>query len=200
MFYSLRGKLIYKSENEIAIECAGVGYRCFVTMNTIANLPDEGNEVMVYTHLNVREDAMDLFGFSGKEELNCFKMLTSVSGVGAKMGIAILSSLSPNQIATAIASEDYKTLTVAPGVGNKLAQRIVLELRDKIGKVSESMVGSLGNIKIVAKSSNVQNAAEALSVLGYSQGEAMRILSTLDENLKVEELIKGALKIMSCKT
>lgn len=200
MFYSLRGKLIYKSENEIAIECAGVGYRCFVTMNTIANLPDEGNEVMVYTHLNVREDAMDLFGFSGKEELNCFKMLTSVSGVGAKMGIAILSSLSPNQIATAIASEDYKTLTVAPGIGNKLAQRIVLELRDKIGKVSESMVGSLGNIKIVAKSSNVQNAAEALSVLGYSQGEAMRILSTLDENLKVEELIKGALKIMSCKT
>lgn len=200
MFYSLRGKLIYKSENEIAIECAGVGYRCFVTMNTVANLPDEGNEVMVYTHLNVREDAMDLFGFSGKEELNCFKMLTSVSGVGVKMGIAILSSLSPNQIATAIASEDYKTLTVAPGVGNKLAQRIVLELRDKIGKVSESMAGSLGNIKIVAKSSNVQNAAEALSVLGYSQGEAMKILSTLDENLKVEELIKGALKIMSCKT
>lgn len=200
MFYSLRGKLIYKSENEIAIECAGVGYRCFVTMNTVANLPDEGNDVMVYTHLNVREDAMDLFGFSGKEELNCFKMLTSVSGVGVKMGIAILSSLSPNQIATAIASEDYKTLTVAPGVGNKLAQRIVLELRDKIGKVSESMAGSLGNIKIVAKSSNVKNAAEALSVLGYSQGEAIKILSTLDENLKVEELIKGALKIMSCKT
>lgn len=200
MFYSLRGKLIYKSENEIAIECAGVGYRCFVTMNTVANLPDEGNEVMVYTHLNVREDAMDLFGFSGKEELNCFKMLTSVSGVGVKMGIAILSSLNPNQIATAIASEDYKTLTAAPGVGNKLAQRIVLELKDKIGKVSESMAESLGNIKIAAKSSNVQNAAEALAVLGYSQGEAMRILSTLDENLKVEELIKGALKIMSCKT
>lgn len=200
MFYSLRGKLIYKSENEIAIECAGVGYKCFVTMNTVATLPDEGNEIMVYTYLNVREDAMDLFGFSGKEELNCFKMLTSVSGVGVKMGIAILSSLSPNQIATAIASENYKTLTVAPGVGSKLAQRIVLELKDKIGKVSESMAEPLGNIKMVAKSSNVQNAAEALSVLGYSQSEAIRILSTLDENLKVEDLIKGALKIMSCKT
>lgn len=200
MFYSLRGKLIYKSENEIAIECAGVGYKCFVTMNTVATLPDEGNEIMVYTYLNVREDAMDLFGFSGKEELNCFKMLTSVSGVGVKMGIAILSSLSPNQIATAIASENYKTLTVVPGVGSKLAQRIVLELKDKIGKVSESMAEPLGNIKMVAKSSNVQNAAEALSVLGYSQSEAIRILSTLDENLKVEDLIKGALKIMSCKT
>ena len=199
MFYSLKGKLIYKSENEIAIECSGVGYKCFVTMNTVANLPAEGNEVMVYTHLNVREDAMDLFGFYGKEELNCFKMLTSVSGVGAKMGIAILSSLSPNQIATAIASEDYKTLTVVPGVGNKLAQRIVLELRDKIGKVSESMLENLGGTKNAVKSPNIQKAANALSVLGYSQAEAMKALSTFDDNQKVEDLIKGALKIISSK-
>ena len=199
MFYSLRGKLIYKAENTIAVECAGVGYKCFVTMNTMADLPDEGNEVMVYTHLNVREDAIDLFGFSSQEELNCFKMLTSVSGVGAKMGIAILSTLAPNQVAAAVASEDHRTLVLAPGVGNKLAQRIILELRDKIGKVSESIVGASGNVKVYAKSSNVQNAAKALSVLGYSQNEAMSALSCLDENLKVEELIKGALKIMCIK-
>lgn len=199
MFYSLRGKLIYKSENTIAIECGGVGYKCYVTMNTISDLPNEGDEVMVFTHLNVREDAMDLFGFSGKEELNCFKMLTSVSGVGTKMGISILSTLTPNQIATAIASEDHRTLTLVPGVGNKLAQRIVLELRDKISKVSELTVGTTGGIKFGRMSSNVQNAVKALSVLGYSQSEAMNALSTLDENLKVEDLIKGALKIMSSK-
>lgn len=199
MFYSLRGKLIYKSENVIAIECAGVGYKCFATMNTIADLPDEGNDAMVYTYLNVREDAMTLFGFSTQEELNCFKMLTSVSGVGAKMGIAILSTLAPSQVAAAVASEDHKTLTLAPGVGNKLAQRIILELRDKISKSSEFTVGVAGSVHAVGRSTNIQNAANALSVLGYSQGEAMNALSQLDENLKVEELIKGALKIISSK-
>lgn len=199
MFYSLRGKLIYKFENAIAIECGGVGYKCFVSMNTASNLPDIGNEIMVYTYLNVREDAMDLFGFLSEEELSCFKMLTSVSGVGAKMGIAILSALNPSQVATSIASEDHKTLTLAQGVGNKLAQRIVLELRDKIGKISESTFETLGNIKTGTSSSNVQNAAKALSVLGYSQNEAMKVLSTLDENLQVEELIKSALKVMSSR-
>ena len=116
----------------MVIECSGVGLKCFVTKNTLYNLPEKNSEIFLFTHLAVREDSMDLYGFSSAEELDAFKLITSVNGVGAKIGIAILSEFTPSNLYLAIASNDAKTITRAAGVGIKLAQRIVLELKDKI--------------------------------------------------------------------
>lgn len=138
MLYSVRGKLIHMEPRTAVIECAGVGYKCFITMHTARQLPALGGEVILYTILSVREDAVDLFGFADQGELNCFRQLTSVSGVGPKAAVAILSELSPERVAMAVASGDYKTLTRASGVGPKLAQRIVLEMKDKVGALQPS--------------------------------------------------------------
>lgn len=196
MFYSLRGKLINIDNLTIAVECAGVGYKCNVTQNTLNELPPVGEDVFIYTHLNVREDAMELFGFSQINELNCFKLLTSVSGVGAKVGIAILSTLSSEQVAIAIASGDSKALTMAPGVGNKLAQRIILELKDKIDGSKTTMSMNQQSFIKVSKG-NGAAAINALSVLGYSQAEAAAAVAQFDENMPVEELIRNVLKSMA---
>lgn len=196
MFYSLRGKLISVDNLSIAVECAGVGYKCNVTQNTLSELPAVGEEVFIYTHLSVREDSMELFGFSKLNELNCFKLLTSVSGVGAKVGIAILSTLSPEQVALAIASGDSKVLTMAPGVGNKLAQRIILELKDKVANAQMTMPIGQSSFAKVPKG-NAAAAINALSVLGYSQSEAAVAVSKFDENMSVEDLIRNALKSMA---
>lgn len=196
MFYSLRGKLISVDGLVIAVECAGVGYKCHVTQNTLSELPAVGEDVFIYTHLNVREDAMELFGFSKMNELNCFKLLTSVSGVGAKVGVAILSTLSAEQVAVAIASGDSKVLTMAPGVGNKLAQRIILELKDKVANF-QAIASASQNSFAKVSTGNAAAAINALSVLGYSQSEAAAAVSTFDGNLPVEELIRNALKSMA---
>lgn len=196
MFYSLRGKLISVDNLSIAVECAGVGYKCNVTQNTLSELPAVGEEVFIYTHLSVREDSMELFGFSKLNELNCFKLLTSVSGVGAKVGIAILSTLSPEQVALAITSGDSKVLTMAPGVGNKLAQRIILELKDKVANAQVTMPIEQSSFAKVPKG-NAAAAINALSVLGYSQSEAAVAVSKFDENMSVEDLIRNALKSMA---
>ena len=199
MFYSLRGTLIDISNLTIAIECAGVGYKCIVTQNTLKELPALGEEVYIYTYLNVREDAMELFGFSKLNELNCFKLLTSVSGVGAKVGIAILSTLSAEQVAIAIASDDSKVLTMVPGVGNKLAQRIILELKDKVAKSQVNLSStSLTNVTIPV--GNAPAAINALFVLGYSKLEATAAISKLDDSMPVEDLIRTALKSMDRRT
>lgn len=200
MFYSLRGKLIHTEQAFAVIDCNGVGYKCFITMNTLRQLPQCGEEVKLYTYLNVREDAMDLYGFYKSSELNCFKMLISVSGVGAKMGLSILSELMPEQVAIAIASNDSKTLTKASGVGNKLAQRIILELKDKLkNDYEKSKENDSSYINLVCKesSSNAAKAMDALSVLGYSSSDVMPTLSKLDCSLPVEELIRLSLKAMA---
>ncbi|MFR2561324.1 MAG: Holliday junction branch migration protein RuvA [Anaeromassilibacillus sp.] len=132
MFYSIKGTLTHMEPGFVVVECAGVGFKCLTTLSTQRTMPQIGEQVKLFTHLNVREDAMDLFGFATMMELNCFKMLTAVSGVGPKVGLAILSELSPEQVAMAAASGDSKSLTRASGVGAKLAQRIVLELKDKV--------------------------------------------------------------------
>lgn len=198
MFFSLKGKLIHIDDTIAVIECAGVGYKCFITATTRNDLPNIGEEAFVYTHLNVREDAMDLFGFSQKSELECFKKLTSVSGVGVKVGIAILSALSPQQIITAIAMGDSKTLTYAPGVGSKLAQRVILELKDKISKIESTVEIKSSKIKI-AINKNSQEAINALSVLGYAPVEVSSIVAQFDINLPVEELIRLSLKALAVK-
>ena len=196
MYYSLTGKLIHLEPGTAVVSCGGVGYKCFITMYTQRALPKLLEEVTLYTHLNVREDAMELFGFINQSELGCFKMLTSVSGVGAKVGLAILSSLSSEQVAMAIASSDSKTLTLAPGVGNKLAQRIILELKDKLKNVVKNEQTAIA-AGIISSSSNVSEAIDALSVLGYSPSETAPIVAKLDSSLPVEELIRLSLRSMA---
>lgn len=203
MFYSLTGKIIHKSEQTVAISCGGVGFKCFTTRNTLSKLSLNNNsDVTVFTHLNVREDALDLFGFATEEELEAFKMLIGVSGVGPKAALAILSELSPDAFAVAVASGDSKAITAANGVGPKLAQRVIMELKDKIANVSFISEESSAVSSAVNTANNMSNTSEAiaaLTALGYSQTEASVAVSKLSPSLSVEELIKGALKNMTLR-
>lgn len=196
MLYRLRGSLIHTEPSFAVIECAGVGYKCYTTMNTQRSLPAVGKEAILYTHMNVREDAVDLFGFSSLAELNCFKLLTSVSGVGPKVGLAILSVLSPEQVAVAVAAGDFKTLTMAQGVGNKLAQRVILELKDKLKALGggEEVTAAAG---VVNAAGNAAEAMNALTVLGYTPSDVAPVVAKFDSSLPVEELIRLTLKAMA---
>ena len=195
MLYSLRGKLIHAEPRVAVIECGGVGFRCQITMTTARVLPALGAEATLYTIMNVREDAIELFGFAEQAELECFKQLTSVTGVGPKAGLAILSELSPERVALAAASGDYKALTRAQGVGPKLAQRIVLELKDKVGALAASGGVELpGGTGVVSAAGNAAEAVSALSVLGFTPGEASAAVGRLDSSLPVETLVRDALK------
>ena len=195
MFYSLKGNLIHMEPGLAVVECGGVGFKCLTTLSTQRTLPSIGEQVTLYTHLNVREDALDLFGFATLGELNCFKMLTGVSGVGPKVGLAILSELAPEQVAMAVATGDSKTLTRASGVGAKLAQRITLELKDKVKGIQTS-ASAFAPTGIVSASSNAGAAVNALTVLGYSPTDAAAVVGRFDSALPVEELIRQSLKAM----
>ena len=192
MLYSVRGKLIAIESNAAVVECGGVGYMCQTTMNTLKAVK-LNTEVTLYTYLNVREDAVDLFGFATKAELETFKNLISVSGVGPKAGLAVLSELSPEQVAMAIASDDLKTITRAQGIGKKIAQRIVLELKDKLAKAAKE---DSSFAQAAQNSVNVSTGIEALGVLGYSPSDVSPVLATLDSTLPVEQLISLTLKQM----
>lgn len=195
MIYSVRGKLIRKEPNLAVVECAGVGYACRTTLNTISRLGSIGSEAFLLTYLYIREDSVELFGFASEQELNCFRMLISVSGVGPKAGLAILSDTSPEKFALNVATGDYKAFTRTKGVGPKLAQRVVLELKDKITneQLSSSITGDT-DLRAVTESGNTSEAISALVVLGYSQAEAASVVAKLDPSLSVEELIRNALK------
>lgn len=204
MIYSVKGRLIVKEPGFAVIECGGVGYGCRTSYNTIARLGDIGSEEMLYTYLYVREDAVELFGFATMQELSCFKLLISVSGVGPKAATSILSDVTPERFAFLVASGDSKTFTKTKGIGAKTAQRIVLELKDKIS--SEAIVSSIGSdlsgaadIPSGEASSSVSEALEALMVLGYSQGETAPILGRLDPSLSTQDLIKETLRLMAAK-
>ncbi len=202
MFYSLTGKLVYMESGMVAVECGGVAFKCFTSMNTQKDMPAIGANVTVYTHLNVREDAMDLFGFSTKAEMECFKMLTSVSGVGPKVGLAILSEMNAERVALCVAGGDSKSFTRANGVGPKLAQRIVLELRDKVKAltVPGAKAGTEGlSAGVISASRNAAEAVTALSVLGYNPSEAAEVVAKFDSTLPVEELIRLSLRAMASK-
>lgn len=198
MLYSVRGKLIHMEPHMAVIECGGVGFKCHITMTTARQLPSLGSEATLYTIMNVREDAIELFGFADQSELSCFKQLTSVTGVGPKAAVAILSELSPERVALAAASGDYKTLTKAQGVGPKLAQRIVLELKDKVSALQAS--GGLDisqGAGVVSAAGNASEAVNALTVLGFSLGEASAAIGKLDSALPVETLVRDALKSLA---
>ena len=204
MIYSVKGTLTVKELGFAVIECGGVGYGCRTSYNTVSQLGDIGSEAKLYTYLYVREDVVELFGFATLQELSCFKLLISVSGVGPKAATAILSDVTPEKFALLVASGDSKAFTKTKGIGAKTAQRLVLELKDKIS--SESISGSISSdaaafasIAAGETSSAVSEALEALMVLGYTQGETAPILGKLDPSLSTQELIKETLRLMAAK-
>ena len=200
MIYSLNGTLIHSEQSFVVIECGGVGYKCFVTMNTLRTLPRTGEKAMLYTHMLVREDAVELCGFADKSELACFRLLTGVSGVGAKVAIAILSVLTPEQLALAVSSGDSKAFTQASGVGKKLAERITLELRDKVKKLGVTETpGEITAASAVLPQGNISKAVGALAVLGYSPEEVTPFMGGIDPSLSVEEIIGQTLRAIGKK-
>ncbi len=193
MIYSVRGKLIHTENSAAVVECGGVGYLCQTTMNTLKTLK-LNSEVTLYTYLNVREDAVDLFGFATQNELATFKTLISVSGVGPKAGLSVLSELTAEQVAMAIATDDIKTITRAQGIGKKIAQRIILELKDKLAKSEQTQSGNVQMPQTAG--GNVAKAIEALGVLGYTPANVSPVLANFDAGLPVEQLIAMTLKQM----
>lgn len=201
MIYSLNGRLTVKELNYAVVECGGVGYGCRTSYNTVSQIGEIGSDVMLYTHLYIREDAAELFAFATQQELRCFRLLISVSGVGPKAAISVLSDVTPERFAFLVASGDSKAFTKTKGIGAKTAQRIVLELKDKIS--SDSLSGAFPGVSVptaptgVPGSDSVSEALEALMVLGYSQGEVSSVLGGLDPNLTTQELIKETLRLMT---
>ena len=196
MFYSITGNVVYYDSQSVAIDCNGVAFKCYATVNTLKNVARTGERITLYTHLNVKEDALDLFGFYTQQEMDCFKMLMDVNGVGPKVALAILSELTPEKLALSIASSDTKAITRANGVGPKVAQRIILELKDKLAKGLDlgNAAPEIEAASSAAFGSNSSEAVAALTMLGYSQSEASVAVGKLDPSLSVEELIKQALK------
>lgn len=194
MIYSLKGTLVHTEQNLAVVECGGVGYGCRTTLNTLKALK-LNTEVKLYTCMSVREDAVELFGFSTVSELNTYKLLINVNGVGPKAGISILSILSPEQVAVAVSSGDFKTITQANGIGPKMAQRIVLELKDKFKSIEfEGNAETSDGIAVKAPTGNIPAAVQALAVLGFSSAEVTPILTKLDPSLSVEQMIGATLK------
>lgn len=196
MICSLRGKLIFSGQDTAVVECGGVGMRCNIGINTFAKLPPVNSETFLHTYTSVKEDSIDLFGFYTLEELECFKLLISVSGVGPKMGIALLSEFPPEKIMLCIASNDSKTLTRTSGVGTKLAQRIILELKDKVSSTA-TVTSEVTAAVNTTTNDNSREAVAALVTLGFSQSEASVVIGRLDSTLSTEEMIKSGLKELS---
>ena len=194
MFYYLHGIVTHCEANLAVLDVSGVGYACYTTQATLARV-NLGEKAKLYTYLHIREGIQDLYGFYSLEEKNCFLQLLNISGVGPKSALSLLSVATPEQLALAVMSEDDKTFTQASGVGKKLAQRIILELKDSVAKrnaLSSPVDISVGPIGIDPK----RDAQAALMVLGYSASEAYSVVSGLDASLSVEEMIKQALKGM----
>ena len=200
MIYCLTGKIVKKSMNAVVLSCGGVGYYAQCPASVAGALPGVGREATIYTVMSVTENDVSLYGFATEEQQACFEMLTAVSGVGPKVGLAILSVMEPERVALAISAGDHKAFKAASGVGPKLAQRIVLELKDKVAKgfvdgISlEDVAGASAQTPAVQSSSQ---AIAALVSLGYSQSEAALAVSKIDAALPVEEIIKLALRGMA---
>ena len=197
MFYYLNGTIAEIGANLAVVDCGGVGYACATTNYTLAQLK-RGEKAKLYTYLHVREEIFEIYGFASQGELNSFKMLLGVSGVGPKAALAILSATTPDQLALAIVTGDEKTLTAAPGIGKKIAQRIILELKDKLSKDPGSFAAASGaSVAIPVRNDKSGEAAAALAVLGYTSQDISVALKRLDmDSLPLEEIIRQALKRM----
>ncbi len=197
MIYCLTGKIVKKNLDSVVVSCAGVGYLAQVPASVAASLPAVGREATLYTVMNVTENDVSLYGFATEQQQACFTMLTGVSGVGPKAGLAILSVMEPDRVALAISSGDHKAFTAANGVGPKLAQRITLELKDKVGKGLTDGVALSDVTAAAAAPGGSAQAIAALVSLGYSQSEAALAVAKIDPALPVEEIIKLALRGMA---
>lgn len=198
MYYFIRGKLAHKGENHIVVDAAGVGYMIYTSLSDIERAGQIGSEITMYTYLNVREDAMELYGFITREEKTMFMRLISVSGVGPKAALALLSTASPSRLAAAIITDDEKLLTRAAGVGPKAARRIILELKDKLD-ASELGIDTAEAAELEETAVLTDARAEALSALialGYSASEAKSAIAGADKELTTEEIIKQALSAL----
>jgi len=198
MFYHINGTLTELEANLAVIECAGLGFEVNVTMNTAAALK-VGERAKLYISEAIGENNFDLYGFKNKAEKRCFELLISISGIGPKAAMSILSHNTPESLALAIMSDDIKALTVAPGIGKKIAQRVILELKDKISKEMSSSDFEMPvmNTPAAAGSSNVNDAMAALTVLGYTSAEIAPALKKIDVSaMSAEEIIKSVLKQM----
>ena len=198
MFYSLRGKLAFTDPAFVVLDCGGVCFKCFTSLNTIRSLPSAGSEVTLFTHMLVKEDALDLYGFFTTQELECFRLLISVSGIGPKAVVSILSELTPDKLAISIASGDAKALTRAQGVGQKIAARAVLELKSKItgGAASAAEVSAAASVS-ADTGSDAAEAVEALVALGYGRSDAAVAVGSMDKSLSVDEMIRQGLKMLA---
>jgi len=198
MFYYVSGPVAHIGPHLAVIDCGGVGYACRTT-NTTLSVLKKGEKGKLFTYLNVREDAMELYGFATTEELNLFQLLLSVSGVGPKAALSILSASNPANLALSIITGDEKALTCAPGIGKKIAQRVILELRDKLAK-GQTMGGGEpygGSGVTVIPENKLSEASAALAVLGYSQNEINVALKGVDlDSLSLEDIIRQALRKM----
>ena len=197
MFAYIKGSLEQKSNNFVVIDVQGVGYRIFMPTNSIEKLGNIGEVVKVYTYYYVREDNISLFGFISNEELRMFELLISVSGIGAKSAITMLSEITPSKFALAVVSNDVTSLTKIPGIGKKTAERIILELKDKLK--TETAIEKFEDVKAkIIKDSKVDEAISALQVLGYNKKEIESVLEKIDSpSLELEEIIKQALKYLA---
>ena len=197
MIQYIRGELAVVEADRVIVDVGGVGYGIFMPVESISQLPPVGNEVRIYTYLNVKEDAMQLFGFLTRDDLQVFKLLIGVNGIGPKGGQAVLSVLSPDDLRFAVLSGDVKAICAAPGIGKKTAEKVILELKDKLSledALEHTMTGDAGDISYGVQSEAVQ----ALTALGYSSTEALRAVKKIEitEAMDVEAVLKQALKQM----
>lgn len=194
MFYYLKGTVAVLGQNLAVLDCGGIGFSVNTSMRSLSQL-ETGKEMLLYTWCSIREDAFDIYGFVSRKELESFKLLVGISGVGPKAALSILSANAPEELALAVANGDEKALTIAPGVGKKLAQRILLELKDKLsGELGTAMPGTVSGSPPQGDG-KAQDVSAALAVLGYSPAEIHQAMSKLDLSaLTVEEAIKAVLK------
>jgi len=195
----IKGILAEKAEDSVVVEAKGVGYQIYVPLSVLSELPPSGEEVKIYTYFSVREDGVSLFGFLSRQDLEMFKQLIGVNGVGPKSALGILSALKPDVLRMAVVSGDVKTLSKAPGVGNKTAQRIILDLKDKVKAedlLSVMTEADTGKAELSGVGEAGKEAVEALTALGYSSGEAAAAVKkvTITEDMTAEDVLKGALR------
>lgn len=193
MYYYIKGKPVLKGANYLVVDVHGVGYMIYTSQNSLSSVKDK-EEITMYTSFIVREDSQELYGFTSNEEKNMFESLISVSGVGPKAAVSILSAATPAEFARAIITDDVKTITKAQGVGPKIAKRVILELRSKIKNSDLDLVTDDNNMLMdIGTGDEREDAVSALMTLGYNRDEASRAVNTVEGNLKAEEIIKKAL-------
>jgi len=197
MYEYIKGNIEYISQDYLVIDNNGIGYKIFTSSNTLTNIKTNENNTKIFTYLHVREDDMSLYGFMTKEEIDIFKLLLTVSKIGPKVGLSIMSTISPSQFALSLASEDVSVLSKASGVGSKTAKRIILELKDKFKNTITNIESDIVS-EINGSNNDVEEAITALLTLGYTKTEIDSVIKKVNLNdYKVEELIKVALRELS---